>query len=186
MDAEREESPSRAHLPMQGQQSVVPEGVRVELSIGLVAPRSRDLVRVSAAESLAQVAPGDFHDRLCRTRRNQLSIRCRIRFAAGGEPFCGFAPGLIVRMSPRPAILWRVGLHQSPPPLHWPASMLHPPVGTVNHHLPRGRGIFDRPNGEISTGVDKRDGLDSGPGSMIYIARGTARRSATEPPAVVP
>ena len=36
-------------------------------------------------------------------------------------------PGLIVLMSLRPAIPWRVGLHQSPPPLHQP--VLFPPTG---------------------------------------------------------
>ena len=66
------------------------------------------------------------------------------RFAAGGGPSSGFAPGLIVLMSLRPAIPRRVGLHQSPLPLHRPISMLHPPAGTVNHHLLRG--------GEFSTG----------------------------------
>lgn len=47
-------------------------------------------------------------------------------------------------MSLEPAIPWRVGLHQSPPPLHRPTSMLHRSAGTVNHHLAGG--------GEFSTG----------------------------------
>jgi hypothetical protein len=64
---------------------------------------------------------------------------------AQGEAFTGFAPKrLIVLMSLRPAIPWRVGLHQSPPPLHRPESMLNRPAETVNHHLPRA--------GEFSTG----------------------------------
>jgi hypothetical protein len=41
---------------------------------------------------------------------------------AGGGTVPGSAPGLIVLMSLRPAIPWRVGLHQSPPPLYQPAS----------------------------------------------------------------
>jgi hypothetical protein len=61
-----------------------------------------------------------------------------------GETDAGFAPGLIVSMSLRPAIPWRVGLHQSPPPLYQPISMLNPPAETVNHHLTRA--------GEFSTG----------------------------------
>jgi hypothetical protein len=40
----------------------------------------------------------------------------------GGEAVSGFAPGFIVLMSLRPAIPWRVGLHQSPPPLYQPVS----------------------------------------------------------------
>jgi len=43
-----------------------------------------------------------------------------LSFPTGGEVVFGFAPGLIVLMSLRPAIPWRVGLHQSPPPLHQP------------------------------------------------------------------
>jgi hypothetical protein len=38
-------------------------------------------------------------------------------------------------MSLGSAIPWRVALQQSPPPLHRPESMLHPPAETVNHHL---------------------------------------------------
>jgi hypothetical protein len=58
-----------------------------------------------------------------------------------GEAHLGFAPRLIVLMSLRPDIPWRVGLHQSPPPLHRPESMLYPPAETVNHHL-TGAGEF--------------------------------------------
>ncbi len=42
--------------------------------------------------------------------------------SAGSEAAFGSAPGPIVLMSLRPAIPWRVGLHQSPPPLHQPVS----------------------------------------------------------------
>jgi hypothetical protein len=38
------------------------------------------------------------------------------------SPIVGFAPDPIVLMSLRPAVPWRVGLHQSPPPLHQPVS----------------------------------------------------------------
>ena len=58
-----------------------------------------------------------------------------------GDAESGSAPCLIVLMSLRPAIPWQVGLHQSPPPLYQPISMLHPPAETVNHHL-TGAGEF--------------------------------------------
>jgi hypothetical protein len=78
------------------------------------------------------------------------------------ETASGFAPGpFIVSMSLRPAIPWRVGLHQSPPPLHQPVSMVHHPAETVNHHLPRGGGIFDRYIGEFSAGVDTENAKGS-------------------------
>ncbi len=44
-------------------------------------------------------------------------------------------------MSLGSAIPWRVALQQSPPPLHRPESILHPPAETVNHHL-AGAGEF--------------------------------------------
>jgi hypothetical protein len=50
----------------------------------------------------------------------------------------------IVSMSLRPAIPWRVGLHQSPPPLRRLVSMLQEVLVGVNHHLMGG--------GEFSTG----------------------------------
>ena len=64
-------------------------------------------------------------------------------FCSGGrgEADDGFAPSLIVLMSLRPDIPWRVALQQSPPPLHRPESMLYPPAETVNHH-PTGAGEF--------------------------------------------
>ena len=56
-----------------------------------------------------------------------------------------FAPvPAIVSMSLRPAIPWRVGLHQSPPPLRRLLSMLKEVAVGVNHHLMGG--------GEFSTG----------------------------------
>ena len=58
-----------------------------------------------------------------------------------GETDSGSAPCLIVLMSLRPAIPWQVGLHQSPPPLYQPISMLNPSAETVNHHL-AGAGEF--------------------------------------------
>jgi hypothetical protein len=45
-------------------------------------------------------------------------------FHAGSEALFGSAPGFIVSMSLRPAIPWRVGLHQSPPPLYQPVLFL--------------------------------------------------------------
>jgi hypothetical protein len=50
----------------------------------------------------------------------------------------------IVSMSLRPAIPWRVGLHQSPPPLHRLISILDDVRMAVNHHFTGG--------GEFSTG----------------------------------
>jgi DNA replication protein DnaC len=70
----------------------------------------------------------------------QSDVSLRVR----GEAVSNSAPGPIVLMSLRPVIPWRVGLHQSPPPLHQPVSMLNPPAETVNHHLTRA--------GEFSTG----------------------------------
>src|SRR5579872_2940426 len=53
-----------------------------------------------------------------------------------GETYHGFAPvPLIVLMSLRPAIPWRVALLHSSPPLYRPESILNPPAETVNHHL---------------------------------------------------
>lgn len=64
---------------------------------------------------------------------------------AQGEDLCGFAPRrLIVLMSLRPDIPWRVALLHCPPPLHRPESILNLPAETVNHHLRRA--------GEFSTG----------------------------------
>jgi hypothetical protein len=71
-------------------------------------------------------------------------IRCA-DFYSGDDSAFSFAPGAHRLMSLRPAIPWRVGLHQSPPPLYQPLSILNRLVGTVNHHLTRA--------GEFSTGV---------------------------------
>jgi hypothetical protein len=78
---------------------------------------------------------------------------------AQGEAFTGFAPKrLIVLMSLRPAIPWRVALQQSLPPLYRPESMLNRPAETVNHHLPGA--------GEFSTGDlgNFQPALTGGPG----------------------
>jgi hypothetical protein len=58
-----------------------------------------------------------------------------------GEAEEGFAPSLIVLMSLRPDIPWRVALQQSPPPLHRPESMLYPTAAAVNHHPTRAGGF---------------------------------------------
>jgi hypothetical protein len=59
-----------------------------------------------------------------------------------GEAHHGFAPApLIVLMSLRPAIPWRVALLHCSPPLYRPESILNPPAETVNHHL-TGAGEF--------------------------------------------
>src|SRR3954464_2288919 len=68
-----------------------------------------------------------------------LSIQCG--FQTRSEAAYGFVPGHIVLMSLRPAIPWRVGLHQSPPPLYQPVSIFGPLAKTVNHH-PAGAGEF--------------------------------------------
>ena len=52
------------------------------------------------------------------------------------------APGLIVSMSLRPAIPWRVALLQCSPPLHRLLSMLKEVAVGVNHHLMEGVGNF--------------------------------------------
>jgi hypothetical protein len=62
-------------------------------------------------------------------------------FRPRSEVIAGFAPGLIVLMSLRPAIPRQVGLHQSPPPLHRLKIILIPSAETVNHHL-AGAGDF--------------------------------------------
>src|ERR1019366_10170604 len=76
--------------------------------------------------------------------RHEQIYQSDISSTTRGEDVSGSAPDPIVLMSLRPAIPWRVGLHQSPPPLHQPVSMLNPPAETVNHHPARG--------GEFSTG----------------------------------
>src|SRR5271165_6146166 len=58
-------------------------------------------------------------------------------FRPRSEAVSGFAPGLIVSMSLRPAIPRQVGLHQSPPPLHRLKVILIPSAETVNHHPAR-------------------------------------------------
>ena len=79
-----------------------------------------------------------------------------------GEAFSCSAPSLIVLMSLRPVIPWRVGLHQSPPPLHQPVSIFHPSAETVNHHL-TGLWNFDLAEwGEPSTGVDRESTSEEG------------------------
>jgi hypothetical protein len=65
-------------------------------------------------------------------------------FRPRSEAVYGFAPGLIVLMSLRPAIPRQVGLHQGPPPLHRLKVILIPSAETVNHHPARA--------GEFSTG----------------------------------
>src|SRR5580693_17218 len=64
-----------------------------------------------------------------------------VLFRPRSEAVSGFAPGLIVSMSLRPAIPRQVGLHQSPPPLHRLKVILSPSAETVNHH-PTGAGEF--------------------------------------------
>jgi hypothetical protein len=64
-----------------------------------------------------------------------------VLFRPRSEAVSGFAPGLIVSMSLRPAIPRQVGLHQSPPPLHRLKVILIPSAETVNHH-PAGAGEF--------------------------------------------
>ena len=65
-------------------------------------------------------------------------------FRPRSEAVPGFAPGLIVLMSLRPAIPRQVGLHQGLPPLHRLKVILIPSAETVNHHPARA--------GEFSTG----------------------------------
>ncbi len=78
--------------------------------------------------------------------RHRQIYRSDESFGSRDEAASGFAPSpFIVSMSLRPAIPWRVGLHQSPPPLHQPVSMFHQPAETVHHHL---TGV-----GEFSTGT---------------------------------
>ena len=57
--------------------------------------------------------------------RHKQIYQSDVSFKARGEAVSGSAPGPIVLMSLRPAIPWRVGLHQSPPPLRQPVSMLN-------------------------------------------------------------
>jgi hypothetical protein len=64
-----------------------------------------------------------------------------VLFRPRSKAVSGFAPGLIVSMSLRPAIPRQVGLHQSPPPLHRLKVILNPSAETVNHH-PAGAGEF--------------------------------------------
>ena len=76
--------------------------------------------------------------------RHMQIYRSDVLFRPRNEAVSRFAPGFIVPMSLRPAIPRRVGLHQSPPPLHRLEFSLNPPAETVNHHPPRG--------GDFSTG----------------------------------
>ena len=70
----------------------------------------------------------------------QSDILCRERRAV-----YGFALGLIVLMSLRPAIPRRVALQRCPLALHQTFVMVNPVAGTVNHHSPGA--------GEFSTGT---------------------------------
>jgi hypothetical protein len=58
--------------------------------------------------------------------RHKQIYQSDVSLKSQGEAFCCSAPSLIVLMSLQPAIPWRVGLHQSPPPLHQPVSIFHP------------------------------------------------------------
>jgi hypothetical protein len=60
-----------------------------------------------------------------------------VLFRPRSGALAGSAPGFIVLTSLRPAIPWRVGLHQRPPLLHQPVSIFSLPAVTVNHHLTR-------------------------------------------------
>ena len=75
-------------------------------------------------------------------RHGQIYPSDGLRLKTQGVAVSGSAPTLIVLMSLQPAIPWRVALPQSPPPLHRPVSIFHPPAETVNHHLTRGGGNF--------------------------------------------
>jgi hypothetical protein len=70
---------------------------------------------------------------------------------AEDDAVSGFALGLIVLMSLRPAIPRQVALQRYLPALHQPFVMVNPVAGTVNHHLsglgnfqPELWGIFNR------------------------------------------
>jgi hypothetical protein len=58
-------------------------------------------------------------------------------FQTGAGAVSGSAPGFIVLMSLRPAIPWRVGLHQSPPPLYQPVSFSTSQLKLSTHLLRR-------------------------------------------------
>ena len=104
--------------------------------------------------------------------RHEQIFRLDVFMKARSEAEFGSAPGLIDPMSLRPAIPWRVGLHQSPPPLHRPDSIFQEPAETVNHHSARG--------GEFSTGEMRifQPALTFGsarPGAQHRVAYETAR-----------
>ena len=76
-----------------------------------------------------------------------------LRHGRSIHPMCLALPGRVgLTATPRPHRLdeseptnpWLVGLHQSPPPLHRPVSILDRIGGPVNHHW--------REGGEFSTG----------------------------------
>ena len=67
--------------------------------------------------------------------RHKQIYQSDVSLKSQGEAFSCSAPSLIVLMSLQPAVPWRVGLHQSLPPLHQPVSIFHPSAETVNHHL---------------------------------------------------
>src|ERR1700710_1130194 len=73
--------------------------------------------------------------------RHRQIYQSDVSFKARGDAVSGSAPRTIVLMSLRPAIPRRVGLHQSPPPLHQPVSMLNPPAENVNHPVTRAEGF---------------------------------------------
>jgi len=70
-----------------------------------------------------------------------LSIRFGFGLKHRGEAVADCAPGPIVLMSLRPGIPWRVGLHQSPPPLCQPVSILHLPGVSVKSRQQDGAAI---------------------------------------------
>ena len=83
------------------------------------------------------------------------------------HPMCGRKPGAgsvahsrrsSVRMSLRPAIPWRVGLHQSPPPLHRPGSECVTVVLPVENFAANGKQGLNRlcqPRGQPQSNVFK-------------------------------
>ena len=113
------------------------------------APQSRadSITGIASTGGIAGCRPGESREAevfaMSFLRHRQI-YQSDVLTEAQGEAVSGSAPSPIVLMSLRPAIPWQVGLHQSPPPLHQPVSILNPPAETVNHHPARA--------GEFSTG----------------------------------
>src|SRR5262249_53297144 len=110
-------SPARSR----GDNPLFPESARVRLSNGFVTPRFRDLCRTQARPKHTAALEHIFI--IPCGRKQMTDYRSDVgREKRRGQEFMS-APALIGCDEFQLAIPWRIGLHQSPPPLHQPGAV---------------------------------------------------------------